>query len=400
MAIYPSSVTQNGVTATLTLSGSTVTVTVSGTNLYWRINGTNYSGTHGTHYIPQNKNASGTFVAEDGLRYAFQVCSSSGTWSNGASFDVSFGSDSGDSGMEYHLWVKDAEGATVTVYKYYEDGDAYIDETNNRLEGILGGELWYGYPVQPYDYLKFDIVALPGYALGETESEGLQYDESLDAWCFIPDLTEEEPWLLATAKKTYNLSISQGTGTTISVKRNGVTLSNGATITDGDSLVIAISANTGYDLRSRSHNDGTYTVSGNMSVSATATVKAYKLSISAGKGSSVTVKRTSSPKQGASTGNLSSGATIYHSDVLQITFAAGAGYEITTHTVNGSTFTSGNTHTVTANVTVIAITGTSGLVYIDNGTTLEAYQIYKDNGSSWDQYIPYIDNGSGWDMCN
>lgn len=41
-----------------------------------------------------------------------------------------------------------------------------------------------------------------------------------------------------------------------------------------------------------------------------------------------------------------------------------------------------------------------GLVYIDNGSGLEAYQAFIDNGSSWDQYIPYIDNGSTWDMCN
>lgn len=38
-----------------------------------------------------------------------------------------------------------------------------------------------------------------------------------------------------------------------------------------------------------------------------------------------------------------------------------------------------------------------GLVYIDNGTSLDAYQVFIDNGSSWDQYIPFIDNGSGWD---
>lgn len=39
-----------------------------------------------------------------------------------------------------------------------------------------------------------------------------------------------------------------------------------------------------------------------------------------------------------------------------------------------------------------------GLVYIDNGSGWDAYQVYIDNGSSWDRYIPYIDNGSGWDM--
>lgn len=44
--------------------------------------------------------------------------------------------------------------------------------------------------------------------------------------------------------------------------------------------------------------------------------------------------------------------------------------------------------------------GSAGLIYIDNGTKLEAYQVYIDNGTGWDLYIPYIDNGSGWDMCS
>lgn len=39
-----------------------------------------------------------------------------------------------------------------------------------------------------------------------------------------------------------------------------------------------------------------------------------------------------------------------------------------------------------------------GVIYIDNGTTFEAYQIYIDNGTGWDLYVPYIDNGSGWDL--
>ena len=129
-----------------------------------------------------------------------------------------------------------------------------------------------------------------------------------------------------------------------------------------------------------------------------AIVSTYALVVSAGTGFTVTVERTSSPS--GSTGALSDGATIFAGDVLQITFAAKIGYELITHTVNGTSFTSGNTHTVAEDVTVVAIAKTLGLVYIDNGTTVEAYLIYIDNGSSWDQYIPYIDNGSGWDICN
>lgn len=45
-------------------------------------------------------------------------------------------------------------------------------------------------------------------------------------------------------------------------------------------------------------------------------------------------------------------------------------------------------------------TKASGLVYIDNGTKLEAHHVFIDNGSEWEHYIPYIDNGSGWDACD
>ncbi len=83
------------------------------------------------------------------------------------------------------------------------------------------------------------------------------------------------------------------------------------------------------------------------------TTESYSLSTSAGTGSTIAVNRTSSPR-GGSTGNISHGAAIYYGDVLKITFTPGANYSITTHTVNGSTFTSGGSYTVTGNVSVVA----------------------------------------------
>lgn len=78
----------------------------------------------------------------------------------------------------------------------------------------------------------------------------------------------------------------------------------------------------------------------------------YALSMSAGDGSSITVNRTSSGYGG--TGALADGAKLYKDDTLKITFTAGTNYAITNHTVNGSTFISGNTHTVSGDVAVIA----------------------------------------------
>lgn len=80
----------------------------------------------------------------------------------------------------------------------------------------------------------------------------------------------------------------------------------------------------------------------------------YTLSMSAGTGSNITVNRTACAGSGG-TGNLSAGTKkLYHGDTLKITFTPSSNYAINAHTVNGSTFTSGNTHTVSGNVTVAA----------------------------------------------
>ena len=96
------------------------------------------------------------------------------------------------------------------------------------------------------------------------------------------------------------------------------------------------------------------TVSGTGTVTLTTVAASYGLSISTGTGSTITVSRTSSPNQGAFTGGLSHGAVIYYGDVLTISFSADTGYDLTAHTVNGSSFESGNTLTVSAAVSVSA----------------------------------------------
>ena len=50
--------------------------------------------------------------------------------------------------------------------------------------------------------------------------------------------------------------------------------------------------------------------------------------------------------------------------------------------------------------TLYAIWEISGVVYVDNGTSLEPYLVYIDNGTSWDLYIAYIDNGTSWDIVS
>lgn len=42
--------------------------------------------------------------------------------------------------------------------------------------------------------------------------------------------------------------------------------------------------------------------------------------------------------------------------------------------------------------------GGAGLVFIDNGSTLEAYQAFIDNGTGLDLCLPYIDDGSKFNL--
>lgn len=203
------------------------------------------------------------------------------------------------------------------------------------------------------------------------------------------------------------LTIEQSSQATITVKKSDVALSSGALIYPGDVLTIAVEPKTGYNasllVSGATGSDGSYTVTGNVTVGASTSLIPYTLSINAGTGSSISVKKLSSPLASKDVNTIwtSSGATVYYNDVLQITFAiTSPEYKLDTYIVNGSTFTSGNTHTVTDNVSIVTTTIKQGLVYLGNGSSFDPYLIYIGNGSGWDLYIPYIGDGSNWDICS
>ena len=50
--------------------------------------------------------------------------------------------------------------------------------------------------------------------------------------------------------------------------------------------------------------------------------------------------------------------------------------------------------------TMYAVWEISGVVYIDNGSTLEPYLTYIDNGSEWELYLAYVDNGIKWTIIS
>lgn len=196
---------------------------------------------------------------------------------------------------------------------------------------------------------------------------------------------------------SYTLSVSAGTGSSITVTRGATTLSNGSTIYYGDTLTVTFAANTGYNLGTHTVNGstftsgGTHTVSGAVSVVSTATLKTYSLSITTNQGVTLNVIRTASPIGGGANGLLSNGATLYHNDVLSVSYTLAGGYQLDTATVNGSAVSS-DPYTVTSNMTVIVTAVVGAMVYIGN----VAYQAYIGDGASWNQYQAYIGNGAAW----
>lgn len=92
-----------------------------------------------------------------------------------------------------------------------------------------------------------------------------------------------------------------------------------------------------------------------LTAKATRSIIPYVLTISQGTGTAITVERTSSPNAGAATGVLSGADPVYYGDILSITFAANAGYGITSRTINGTAAAASVTHTVIG-ATAIAAT--------------------------------------------
>ena len=136
----------------------------------------------------------------------------------------------------------------------------------------------------------------------------------------------------STAQKTYKDGKLGGSTITVSHEANGK-----------KSVDVSITAQIYTYGTTNSSYTGSITMSQN---------PVYTLSISADTGSFIAVNRTACAGSGG-TGNLSAGTKkLYYGDKLKITFSPNTNYKLLTNTVNSSTFTSGNTHTVTGDVEV------------------------------------------------
>lgn len=162
---------------------------------------------------------------------------------------------------------------------------------------------------------------------------------------------------LTTIPRAYTLSISAGYGSSITVRRGNTTLSDGAAIAYGDVLTISASLSPGYYLTSLQANNqnvqngSTYTVTGNTSVTSTATLQTFTLSINAEPGSLISVIRQDSTV-------LSNGDPIIYGEPLHVYGAAQPGYSLASLTVNGVAVATGYVYTVAGN-TAVAATATA-----------------------------------------
>lgn len=138
---------------------------------------------------------------------------------------------------------------------------------------------------------------------------------------------------------TFTASWTEGSGYTIAVERTESpyqnadlgTVANGDNVYFGDVLSVTYSAKTGYNLTDSGKTS--ITVAGDVTsddIYASASVKQFTASWTVNTGCNITVKRTSSPYQGATTGTLSSGAVIYYGDVLSVSYSANTNYNLLT----------------------------------------------------------------------
>lgn len=211
----------------------------------------------------------------------------------------------------------------------------------------------------------------------------------------------------------YNVSWSTDTGYIIAVNRTSSpyanastgSLDNGAVVYYGDVLSVTYTASTGYSISSKGSTS--ITVNGNVTSSniyATVSVNSYTASWNTGTGYSITVRRTSSPRAGASIGTISSGAKVYYGDVLSVTYAKQDYYTIiskgsTSITVTGNVTSSNIYATATPNSVsgwVKASEMPSGTQVINTKWTYTLREYGTNSASSVSGWTKYDTKRTGW----
>ena len=220
---------------------------------------------------------------------------------------------------------------------------------------------------------------------GTSKQITLAFSGTINAVTYFTYPNESSTVTVASATAR-SLSLSAGSGAEISVSRQSSpwaaagSLSHGAAVYDGDVLVIRFSALTGYALSTHTVNGadfesgGSLTVSANVTVSATAALLTYTLTIAADSHALVTVTRGGEA--------LSDGAKISHFDLLSVTVSAKAGYEVSAADINGTAISpdAAVSHTVSGPVAVTAITEALSNLLLDVGGVRKRFLVLIDSG--------------------
>ena len=386
------------------------------------------------------------------------------TTSTGAMWSIS-GSKNASLVKAYPLTISSVTGASVTVNR------------TSSTQGMVGA-LTSGAFVYAGDVLTISFSADAGYNLGIHTVNGKTFTSG-----DIHTVSASVAVAVSAILKTFKLTISAGTGTTITVLKSGAALANGATITYGDKLTVNFELNAGYILQSHTVNDAdftsgdvhevtgnvtvaataipgsykltiqqgegtiitvtkdgqilasgdavgyrdqvmilfeteegydlqthtangeelgsreSYTVTEDVTVAATASLKQFVLSVSVNEGGTVTVERTASA--GGGIGQLQNGEVLYYGDQLTVSFADDETHDVAEASQNGVAIQSGTELTVQNDVSVIVVFMLSGgVVFINEGDTDGKYYVFIANGSSWNLYEAYRDTGTEWILCD
>lgn len=225
------------------------------------------------------------------------------------------------------------------------------------------------------------------HGIGTSKQIVLSFSGDINANYYHSYPNESSTVTLASATAR-SLSLSAGSGAEISVSRQSSpwaatgSLSHGAAVYDGDVLKISFAALTGYALLTHTVNGadfesgGSLTVSANVTVSATAALLTYTLTITADSHALVTVTRGGEA--------LSDGAKISHFDLLSVTVSARAGYKVSAADINGTAISpdTAASHTVSGPVAVTAITEALSNLLLDVGGVRKRFLILIDSNGS------------------
>lgn len=186
----------------------------------------------------------------------------------------------------------------------------------------------------------------------------LEYREHINVQMRIDDVIDFLKDVEAVAKddqssRKFDLTQDKTGACTIVYKVNGETANTGANVLKyGDKLVITVTASTGstitkLQVNGKNYTSGTeITVDTDIALTVVSTLNTYNLTVTAGENTTVTVTKGADEIE-AGTGVLTYG------DEIVITAEASAGYTLSTFTINGESYATAQTITVSGNVAVV-----------------------------------------------